>query len=73
MRWSVLQRLYARSAREVRRLAAVARSPVYSQFGSVLEGAAVIRGMNAQLRMCTRNLAHLEFLQRADYTGAAGA
>lgn len=64
-----VQRLYARSAREVRRLETIAKSPIYSSFGEVLQGAPVIRGCGAQARMAARNFAHLAQLQRADLTG----
>ena len=64
-----MQRLYARSAREVRRLETIAKSPIYSNFEEILQGAAVIRGCGAQVRMAARNFAHLAQLQRADLTG----
>ena len=43
------QGFYRRSSREVRRLGALARSPVYVGFSEALDGAPTIRGFQARL------------------------
>lgn len=43
------------TAREVKRLDAITRSPVYAQFGEALNGLATIRAYRAQERMAVAN------------------
>lgn len=53
----------------MRRLASVARSPVYAGFSEALEGAPTIRGFSAQGAFSTQNITALGTLQRANYAG----
>eukprot|EP00117_Sycon_ciliatum_P000163 scpid4992/ scgid1440/ Multidrug resistance-associated protein 4; ATP-binding cassette sub-family C member 4; MRP/cMOAT-related ABC transporter; Multi-specific organic anion transporter B len=49
-----LRRKYIRSSREIKRLEAVARSPVFSQFSSSLQGLTTIRAAGAQDQLQTK-------------------
>ena len=64
------QTRYQRSSREIRRLASVARSPVYSGFSEALDGAASIRAFQVQAPFAGRNIAALAALQRANLASA---
>lgn len=64
------QTRYQRSSREIRRLASVARSPVYAGFSEALEGAASIRAFQVQAPFAGRNIAALAALQRANLASA---
>ncbi|KAK9825002.1 hypothetical protein WJX81_008465 [Elliptochloris bilobata] len=70
-RW--LQTRYQRSSREIRRLASVARSPVYNGFFEALEGAASIRAFQVQAAFAGRNIAAITALQRANLASVAAA
>lgn len=64
------QRYYQSTAREVRRLSSLARSPVYGTFGEALQGAVTVRAFGAQARMAALNQEQVGLLQRASITGA---
>lgn len=64
------QSRYQRSSREIRRLASVARSPVYASFTEALEGAASIRAFRVQAAFAARNMAAVAQLQRANLASA---
>ncbi|BDA43676.1 probable multidrug resistance-associated protein 7 [Coccomyxa sp. Obi] len=70
-RW--LQGYYRSSAREIRRLGSVARSPLYAGFSEALDGAATIRGFRAQAAFARQNVDRLSALQRANFAGLAAA
>lgn len=65
-----MQGYYQSTAREVRRLTSVVRSPVYSTFNEALHGAVTIRAFDAQPRMLGVNHQQVGMLQRANLTGA---
>lgn len=65
-----MQGYYRHSAREIRRLGSVARSPVYAGFSEALDGAATIRGFGAQAAFSRRNVDRLLTLQKANFAGA---
>ena len=67
-----VQHYYQATAREVRRLTSVVRSPVYSTFSEALHGAVTIRAFGAQKRMALVNEQQVALLQRANLTGGAG-
>ncbi|KAK9791817.1 hypothetical protein WJX73_008914 [Symbiochloris irregularis] len=67
----LLQRYYQSTAREVRRLSSLARSPVYGTFGEALHGATTIRAFAAQTRMAALNQEQVGLLQRANITALA--
>ncbi|KAK9831669.1 hypothetical protein WJX74_005261 [Apatococcus lobatus] len=62
---------YQKTAREVRRLSSIARSPVYASFEEALEGGPVIRASEAQLGFAGRMHTSMAILQRANIAGAA--
>ena len=64
-----LQRYYRHTAREVRRLNSISRSPVYSGFSEALEGGPSIRAYNQQRRFCARNEAAVTVMQRTSFAG----
>ena len=57
------------TAREVRRLSSIARSPVYASFEEALEGGPVIRACGAQLDFARRMHTSMAALQRANIAG----
>ncbi len=58
-----------KTAREVRRLSSIARSPVYAGFEEALEGGPTIRACEAQHTFMLRNQADMAQLQRANIAG----
>ncbi|KAJ3197071.1 hypothetical protein HK101_006256 [Irineochytrium annulatum] len=60
-------RLYLNASRELKRLEAVSRSPVYSQFSETLTGASTIRAYGQSKRFITQNQEKLDKNHRAFY------
>ena len=67
------QSYYQATAREVRRLGSVVRSPGYAGFAEALAGAVTIRAFGAQERTAAANEAQVALLQRANLTGGGPA
>uniref|UniRef100_A0A7S1IAP7 ATP-dependent transporter ycf16 n=1 Tax=Eutreptiella gymnastica TaxID=73025 RepID=A0A7S1IAP7_9EUGL len=61
------QRRFRRTARELKRMDAITRSPVYADFGEALGGTATIRAYQAQAHMVATNYHDLEDNQRFTY------
>lgn len=62
-----IQVFYIPTARELKRLDSVSRSPIFSQFSACLEGASTIRAFRAEQQFIDTNLASLERNLRAYY------
>lgn len=71
--YKYVQSYYRHTARELRRLNSIARSPVYATFTEALEGAASIRAYGAQRRFCQLNELQVAFVQQAAFAGIAAA
>ncbi|DBA85738.1 TPA: hypothetical protein ACH3X1_005304 [Trebouxia sp. C0004] len=71
--YKYLQTYYRHTARELRRLNSIARSPVYATFTEALDGAASIRAYNAQHRFCQLNEQQVGLSQQAAFAGIAAA
>jgi ATP-binding cassette, subfamily C (CFTR/MRP), member 1 len=50
-----LQEFYRQSSRELKRIDAVSKSPIYAQFSETLNGVSTIRAFNSQLRFMGKN------------------
>ena len=64
-----MQRYYRNTAREIRRLNSIARTPVYSGFCEVLEGGPTIRAANQQSRFASMNENAVGLLQQTTIAG----
>jgi len=65
----MIERMYLSTAREVKRMESVAKSPIYSLFSEVLSGSTTIRVYNKQ-EMFTRNCERLvDVNTRCTYPG----
>ncbi|KAL0039364.1 hypothetical protein WJX79_004967 [Trebouxia sp. C0005] len=71
--YKYLQTYYRHTARELRRLNSIARSPVYATFTEALDGAASIRAYDAQHRFCQLNEQQVALSQQAAFAGIAAA
>ncbi|KAL0053237.1 hypothetical protein WJX82_002974 [Trebouxia sp. C0006] len=71
--YKYLQTYYRQTARELRRLNSIARSPVYATFTEALDGAASIRAYDAQHRFCQLNEQQVALSQQAAFAGIAAA
>lgn len=65
--------VYSATARELRRLQSVARSPVYAHFAEALDGVISIRAFGLQQAFCRAQEQHVAVLQRATITGVVAA
>jgi len=62
-----VQRYYVATAREIRRLDSVSRSPIFAHFSETLNGVSTIRAFSQQRRFIRENEARLDENQRAYY------
>lgn len=60
-----LQSFYVASSCQLRRLEAVSRSPIYSQFSETVLGAAVIRAFGKQQHFILQAYQHIDNNQKA--------
>lgn len=58
--YRVIMRYYLATSRELKRLDAVSRSPVFAWFGETLSGVATIRAYGQQARFIANNEARLD-------------
>ena len=63
----VLRQRYAPCSRDLKRLAGMTRSPIYSQLASTIHGLKVIRSYRAEKTSSNEFLSHLNDNARADY------
>lgn len=61
--------VYAATARELRRLQSISRSPVYAHFAEALDGVTSIRAFGLQQAFCRVQEQHVAVLQQASITG----
>lgn len=61
------QAYYRSTARELKRLDSISRSPLFANFGETLTGLSTIRAFNASARFVKKNLAMLNYNNRAYY------
>lgn len=66
-----IQRYYIATSRELRRLDALARSPVYAHFSETLSGAPTIRAYCQQRRFIAEHMNRVDVHQRAYYASIA--
>lgn len=64
-----LQETYRSTSREVRRLQAISRSPIFHHFGEVLDGLATVRAFRRQAAMATHAAGMLDNFCRCVRTG----
>jgi len=62
-----VQRYYVATAREIRRLDSVSRSPIFAHFSETLNGVSTIRAFSQQRRFISENETRLDENQRAYY------
>ncbi|BHF60315.1 Multidrug resistance-associated protein 7 [Sparganum proliferum] len=70
--WSV-QRMYRGAARDLKRLASVARSPVYAHFSETISGLVVIRGLRKEEAFGKTSCAHLNEQTRCELASLAAS
>src|SRR5688572_14794522 len=58
--YRLVMRYYLATSRELKRLDAVSRSPIFSFFGETLSGLLVIRGFNHSSRFIANNEARID-------------
>lgn len=63
--YAYVQKIYIPTARELKRLDAIARSPIYSHFGETLGGVTTIRAFGDQERFTKENMTRLDRNQKA--------
>ena len=66
---TLMQRYYQQTAREVRRLNSISRSPVYSGFAEALEGCMTIRASGQQKRFAELNEEAVSVMQQTSVAG----
>uniref|UniRef100_A0A9I9E0F0 ABC-type xenobiotic transporter n=1 Tax=Cucumis melo TaxID=3656 RepID=A0A9I9E0F0_CUCME len=66
--YSKLQFFYRATARELRRLDSVSRSPIYSSFTETLDGSATIRAFKCEDFFFTRFTKHITLYQQTSYS-----
>lgn len=70
--WYILfQRFYIATSRQLKRLDAKRRSPIFSYFGETLQGMTTIRGYNAKDRFCMVNDKNVDHNVMAYYPNMA--
>lgn len=62
--YHVMQQIYIRSSREVKRLDSISRSPIYAHFSETLAGISTIRSYNKQDEFINHNQNKLDSNQR---------
>uniref|UniRef100_A0A0X3P018 ABC-type xenobiotic transporter n=1 Tax=Schistocephalus solidus TaxID=70667 RepID=A0A0X3P018_SCHSO len=70
--WSV-QRVYRGAARDLKRLASIARSPVYAHFSETIAGLVVIRGLRKEEAFQATSGAHLNEQTRCELASLAAS
>ncbi|KAJ3276179.1 hypothetical protein HDV01_005627 [Terramyces sp. JEL0728] len=65
--YSYIAKYYLASARELKRLNSVTRSPIYSHFAETLAGVVTIRAYNLISKFCDINLAHIDENQKPGF------
>merc|ERR1711988_126348 len=55
-----IMQIYIPTSRELKRLDAILRSPIFSHFGETLEGASIIRAFRAERQFVDLSMAKLE-------------
>ena len=63
----LIQRIYIKTARQVKRLESITRSPIYSHFGETISGAPSIRAYNATARFIATNEEKIDINQTCYY------
>ncbi|KAI6652076.1 hypothetical protein LOD99_4621 [Oopsacas minuta] len=64
----LLQHFYRRTSRELKRIASISMSPVYSHFTETFTGIATIKGMRAAERFFLNNIENVDRNQQANFT-----
>jgi len=62
-----IQKLYVTTARQVKRLESITRSPIYSHFGETISGAATIRAFDVVDRFIAENERRIDVNQTCYY------
>ena len=62
-----VQKYYIATARQVKRLEAITRSPIYSQFGETISGAPTIRAFNSNSRFISESERRVDYNQLCYY------
>ena len=63
----LIQRVYIKTARQVKRLESISRSPIYSHFGETISGAPSIRAYNTTARFIATNEEKIDVNQTCYY------
>ncbi|KAL0491571.1 ATP-binding cassette, subfamily C [Acrasis kona] len=63
----MIQQYYRHSSRELKRLASIANSPLFSHFGETLSGVSTIRAYNEQIRFQKENCTRIDMSNKALY------
>lgn len=66
-----IMQIYIPTSRELKRLDAILRSPIFSHFGETLEGASIIRAFRAERQFVDLSMAKLEKNLRSYYANVA--
>ena len=63
----IIQQIYRRTSRELRRIDSITRSPLFSHFSETLNGLSTIRAYNRQISFIKTNFDKVDTNQRANY------
>jgi ATP-binding cassette, subfamily C (CFTR/MRP), member 1 len=63
----IIQQIYRRTSRELRRIDSISRSPLYSHFSETLNGLSTIRAYHRQISFIQTNFNKIDTNQRANY------